>query len=197
MTGVALLTLVAVLSGPSVTAMTRRGPAAGFQQGAAPVQAPKSAQGPASRPPEGRGFGPVPGPAPSGSRPDFFPWWKDADIIKQIGLTGAQAASIDKLYERRLRQIQLQADEYAKQSAELDRMMSERAVKPEEIELQASKMLTPKVEIDKSRIKMLYEMSRVMSADQNKKLQDVVQRRREQQRREQGDRGRGRNPSGK
>jgi len=188
-----LLVLAAVLGGPSVTAMARRGAAGGQQPPVAPAsQTPRPSASP-SPPPDGRGFGPIPGP--SGPRPEFSPWWKDADIVKQVGLTPAQVNSIDKLYERRLKQIQLQADEFAKQSAELDRMMSERLVKPEEIEFQAQKMLTPKAYIDISRFRMLYEMSKVMTVEQNKKLQDVVQHRREQQRREQAERGRGRNPS--
>ena len=190
-----LLLTLALLTGPSLTATARHGTAAGAGQGAATQAAKPASPAPStpqdpSRPPGGRGFGPVPGP--SSSRPDFFPWWKDAEIVKQVGLTPTQTANIDKLYERRLKQIQLQIDEFEKQNTELNRLIGDRTVKSEAIELQAQKMMTPKVLIDISRIKMLYEMSLVMTPEQNKKLQDVVQRLREQQRlRDPNSRGRG------
>jgi len=200
--GSALFALVAVASVPTITAMTRRGSAAsvaqttGGTQAAAPKQTPPTTT-PAGRPADGRGRGPspVPGPVP-GPRTDVYRWWKDADVIKQINLSTSQGTTIDRLYERRLKQIQLQADDYAKQNTELNRLIEERAVKPEVIELQASKMMTPKVFIDISRIKMLYEMSLVLTADQNHKLQEFFQKLREQRVREQGEHGRGRNLSG-
>jgi Spy/CpxP family protein refolding chaperone len=197
-TGAALLTLVAVLGGPSAVAMTRSSVlkfAPGAQ--AAPQTAkPATSQAPAapSRPPEGRGLGPVPGVGASGPpspRNDFSPWWKDAGIIKELGLTPVQASNIDKIYEKRLKQIQLQVAEYDNQKADLDRMYSERVAPPAAIELQASKMMTPKVAIDISRVRMLYEMSLVMSPQQNEKLKDIADR----FYREQRERGRGRNPA--
>ena len=199
-TGAALLTLVAVLSGPSAVAMTRSSVsrfALGVQAAsqAAKPGTPQAPAQPPTRPPEARGLGPVPGVGPSGPpspRNDFSPWWKDAGFIRQLGLTAVQASSINKIYEKRLKQIQLQVDEYDKQKTELDRMSAERVAKADAIELQAWKMMTPKSFIEVSRIRMLYEMSMVMSREQNEKLKDLADR----FYREQRDRGRGRNPSG-
>ena len=62
-----LLLTLALLTGPSLTATARRGPAAGAEQGAAAQAAKPASPAPTtpqdpSRPPGGRGFGPVPGP---------------------------------------------------------------------------------------------------------------------------------------
>jgi len=145
-----------------------------------PNQPPATAPSPSQTPSRGgRGFGPVPGPLPTGQR-DFSPWWKDGDVIKEIGLSVDQVNRIDRIYERRRKQIQLHVDELDKQATELNRMFSERSATPEQIELQAQKWMAPRMTIEPSRIRMLYEMSRVMTAEQNQKLQEIAHRRADQ-----------------
>jgi hypothetical protein len=196
--GLVALTAGFLLDG-SLDAMTRSSAFKFAQAGTATPQTAKpgtnQTPGQPSRPDQGRGLGPVPGAGRSGPpspRTDFY-WWKDADIVRQLGLTAAQTSKIDNLYEKRLKQIALVVDEYDKQRADLDRMSAERVAQPAAIELQASKMMTAKVTIDISRIRMLYEMSLVMSREQNDKLKDIADR----FYREQRERGRGRNPSGR
>jgi Spy/CpxP family protein refolding chaperone len=152
------------------------------QSGQAPV-------GRAGVPGDGRqGFGQPPRNGPGGS--DFNPWWKDADVIKEIGLSPDQAAKIDRISAQRSKQIDPFLQEYIQQNAELDRIMRERTVDPSMIELQASKVLALKSKVDESRIVMLYKMNLVLTAEQAKKLQAIWERNH--------DRGRGRsgrNPS--
>jgi Spy/CpxP family protein refolding chaperone len=170
------------MSGGRLSATTRSDAAPHFQQPAARPAQPSS----------GRSMGPVPGPNSTGpsasSRGDFSPWWKDAGIVRELGLTADQVGKIDRLYEKRRKAIQLQLDEFDKQKAELDRLIGERTVSPEVVELHTSKMMTPRIAIDTSRIRMLYEMSRVMTAEQNRKLQDIFHQRTREN-------GRGRNSS--
>jgi Spy/CpxP family protein refolding chaperone len=137
----------------------------------------------------GRRYGPVPGPIPTGPDRDFSPWWKDTTIVKEIALTADQAGRINRLYEKRRSQIQLHVDELEKQTAELNKMLTERIVTPDVVELQAQRLMAPRMIIDTSRIKMLYEMSRVLTPDQNRKLREFFDRMRNQ------DRGRGHGPS--
>lgn len=106
-------------------------------------------------------------------------------MVKEVGLTPEQVAKIDKIYERRNKQIATQIEEYNKQHDELERLIRERIVTPETVELQAQRMMPFRVAIDVSRIKMLYEMSRVMSAEQNDRLHAIFDR-------TGSDRGRGR-----
>jgi Spy/CpxP family protein refolding chaperone len=152
---------------------------------AAPSQTP-------SRPSTGRGPGDgrqgFPGPpTPDEHGADFVPWWKDPAIIKEISLTPDQAAQIDRIYEQRAKQIAPYLDEYDKQRAELDRLFRERTADAKVIELQAAKLMTPRLEIDKTRFVMLYRMFKVLSTDQNNKLQEIWHRN--------GNRGRGGNPA--
>jgi Spy/CpxP family protein refolding chaperone len=111
-------------------------------------------------------------------------------MAKEVGLTADQITKIDKIYDRRNKQIATQIEEYNKQKAELDRMTRERTVPPETVELQAQRMMPFRVAIDVSRIKMLYEMSRVMTAEQNQKVHAIWERNQDRDR----GRGRGGNP---
>lgn len=187
-------TLAALGAGRVVARTGRFGPA--LQQSSrtsAPQKPPSNQPAPTTPAPAqtpsggGRGYGPVPGPLPTGPRGDFSPWWKDATIIKEVGLSTDQVNRIDRIYEKRRKQIQLHVDELDTQTAELNKMFSERLVTPEVIELQAQKWMAPRMIIEPSRIRMLYDMSRVMTAEQNTKLQEFFHRMGERNR----ERGRG------
>ena len=122
--------------------------------------------------------------------PEPRAWWRDAQMAKEVGLTPAQIARIDKLYESRQKQIQPKLDEYNQLKTDLDRMFREHAVTPEEMEAQARRMTYPQMDIVVSRLRLLYEMSRVMTPEQNDKLRAIFDRERRQQGR---GRGMGRN----
>jgi Spy/CpxP family protein refolding chaperone len=146
------------------------------------------------------GASPVQQNAPSAPRPtngrgspglDVRAWWKDPQMAKEVGLTPVQIQKIDHIYEQRQRQIRPWVDEYNRQKAELDRMMRERTARPEDIEAQARRLTYPHLDIDVSRIRLLYEMSRVLTAEQNAKLDAMFERERRDR-----DQGRGRGPGG-
>jgi Spy/CpxP family protein refolding chaperone len=118
--------------------------------------------------------------------PEPRAWWRDAQMAKEVGLTPPQIARINQLYESRQKQIQPKLDEYNQLKTDLDRMFREHAVTPEEMEAQARRMTYPQMDIVVSRLRLLYEMSRVMTPEQNNKLRAIFDR----ERREQG-RGRG------
>jgi len=148
-----------------------------------PVASPQAgghSQAPA--PPDGRrGFGPNPYPGPGGpgqgpQGDQQRPWWKDPAIVKEVGLTADQVTKIDKIYDRRNKLIASQVEEYNRLHAELDKMLSERTVSPETVEIQAQRMMPFHMAIDVSRIKMGYEMSRVLTTEQNDKLRAVFDR---------------------
>jgi Spy/CpxP family protein refolding chaperone len=109
---------------------------------------------------------------------DVMPWWKDPEIVKELALTPMQVAKINGIYERRQRAIKTTADEFERLRTDLDRMIKERKVKPSEIEAQARKLTYPHLEIDISRIKMLYEMSLELKPEQQEKFDKLESARR-------------------
>jgi len=152
---------------------------------------PAAPQQTAAQPSQGRG----------GPGQDVRPWWKDAVMAKEVGLTPAQIMKIDRIFEMRQKQIRAKADEYTKIKADLDRMMRERTAKPEEVEEQARRLMYPRFDIDVSRWRLLYEMSLVMSADQNARMRAMFDRLDQERRealdrldQERGRRGRGNLP---
>jgi Spy/CpxP family protein refolding chaperone len=112
-------------------------------------------------------------------------WWRNPEIAQEVGLTSAQIAKLDKLYEDRQKRIEPWVAEYKTQNAELNRMMRERTASPEEIAAQARRLMYPSLDIHVSRIRLLYEMGQVMTPGQNTKLRarfDRERRSREQER---------------
>jgi hypothetical protein len=121
-------------------------------------------------------------PSGSGGRPgrnpgqDVRPWWKDPAMAKEVGLTRDQIAKIDKLYDQRQAQIKPKVDEYNRQLDELNRLTRERTSKPSEIEDQARRLSYPRIDIDVSRAKMLYEMTLVLNTDQYNRMRAMFAR---------------------
>jgi len=117
--------------------------------------------------------------------PEPRAWWRDAAMAREVGLKPSQISKIDHLYESRQKQIQPKLDEYKLLKSDLDQMFREGTVAPEVVEAKARRMTYPQMDIVVSRLRLLYEMSRVMSPEQNEKLRAIFDR----ERREQSDRG--------
>ena len=111
------------------------------------------------------------------SRPRL-PWWKEPTIVKEIGLSPDQAKQIDKLWEDRAKEMMGRSDDLKKQDDELKRLIAERKVGADVIALQVDRVEAQRTILAKSRTVMLYRMSLVMSAEQNKKLQAIFERNR-------------------
>jgi hypothetical protein len=97
-------------------------------------------------------------------------------MAREVGLTREQIAKIDRLYEQRQAQIKPKVDEYNKQLEELNRLTRERTAKPGEIEEQARRLSYPRLDIDVSRAKMLYEMTLVLTTDQYNRMRAMFAR---------------------
>jgi Spy/CpxP family protein refolding chaperone len=172
-----MFAVAALLAGFSAGHVLADGPKSHFQtQVATPTK-----QGDTRRDGPGRG-------GPPGQ--DVGRWWKDPQMVKELGLTPMQIGKIDRIYENRQRQIKNDVDEYNTLKAELDRLFRGRTAKPEEVERQARRLSYPSQTIIVSRTKMLYEMSMVLTAEQNGKFDQLERQRRERER------GRGPGPGG-
>ena len=97
-------------------------------------------------------------------------------MAKEVGLTRDQIAKIDKLYDQRQAQIKPKVDEYNRQLDELNRLTRERTAKPSEIEDQARRLSYPRIDVDVSRAKMLYEMTLVLNTDQYNRMRAMFAR---------------------
>jgi Spy/CpxP family protein refolding chaperone len=105
-------------------------------------------------------------------------WWKDDAVKKELGLTDRQVAQITRIYEDRSRQVKPYSDEYQKQIEELDRMTRERTVDTPTYALQVSRVEALRSKLNETRLVMFYSFYRLLSPEQNKKLQDIRDRRR-------------------
>lgn len=113
-----------------------------------------------------------------GGRPDEWEWWNDATVKKELGLTDAKSKEIDKIYQDRRRHATPFYEEFEKQLEEQNRMAKERLVDEGAFALQVARVDALRSELLKSRAVMFYRMSRKLTAEQYKKLEEIRDRRR-------------------
>ena len=113
-----------------------------------------------------------------GGRPDEWEWWNDTAVKKELGLTDAKSKEIDRIFQDRLRHARPFYDEYMKQRDEQDRMAKERLVDEGAFALQVARVDALRSELLKSRAVMVYRISRKLTAEQYKKLEEIRDRRR-------------------
>jgi Spy/CpxP family protein refolding chaperone len=119
--------------------------------------------------PGGRGGQRQPGP---------FEWWKDEGVKKELGLTEQVAREIGRIVEDREKAMAPFEAARAKALDDLDKMMREGAVDVSAIELQANRLETLRAKLSETRIVMLYRIQKKLTPEQNKKLQEIRDRRR-------------------
>jgi Spy/CpxP family protein refolding chaperone len=137
----------------------------------------------------GRGGQRGPGSSfPGGRGPDQQPpnaaeigmqwdWWHDPDVKKEIGLRLDQTKRIDDFYSSRVKDIDPVAQEYQKEREVLDKMFAERLVDSSILDHELTKVYTLRMEVNKSRILMLYRIAKALDAEQYAKLQAILNRR--------------------
>jgi predicted transglutaminase-like cysteine proteinase len=105
-------------------------------------------------------------------------WWKDEAVKKEMKLTDKQVQSINRIFEQRVRDITPYNEELQKQLAELDRMAKERKVDVNAYALQVSRTEYLRSELSKTRLIMLYAISKQLSDEQVLQLRDIRDRHR-------------------
>jgi hypothetical protein len=125
----------------------------------------------------------TPAATPSQHQPQQrLPWWKDPAIMKEISLTPDQANKIDAIWRKRESDMQAVAKEFERQRDELSRLMAERRVGIDVISIQNDRVEAQRTILNKSRTIMLYQISLILSADQNKALKTYWERNRRDRR---------------
>lgn len=103
-------------------------------------------------------------------------FWKDAAIIKEVGLKPDQIKQIDLLWHERLKEMSSRVEDLRRQEAELKRMIAARSVSPDVVALQIDRVEAQRTMLYKSRTLMLYRMSMVLTPEQNKGMQAIWDR---------------------
>jgi Spy/CpxP family protein refolding chaperone len=100
-------------------------------------------------------------------------WWKNSDVVKQLGTSDAQVQQIERIYQdSRMRLIDLKAN-LEKEEARLEPLVE--ADNPDEglISSQIDKVAASRAELEKSNALMQVAIRRVLTLDQWKKLQSL------------------------
>lgn len=98
-------------------------------------------------------------------------WWKDAQLVKELGLNDAQVQQIEKIFlDTRLKLVDLKGN-LEKAEIQLDPMMN--AAQPDETAVlaQIDKVAAARAELEKANARMQFAIRRVLNADQWQKLQ--------------------------
>jgi Spy/CpxP family protein refolding chaperone len=116
----------------------------------------------------------APPATPNGRGP--WEWWKDDAVKKEIGLRPNQAAEIDRIYQRRLKDMDPYVQALVQEKAVLVKMIADRVVDDTQLDLELNKYDAMRVKLESSRTLMLYRISKVLDADQYSKLQAIIDR---------------------
>ena len=113
-------------------------------------------------------------PLPPG--PGLGKWWKNSEIVRELGLSEAQTNQIEQVFfEQRLKLIDLRA-ELEKQEARLQPLIE--ADQPDEpkVSAQIDQVLAARGRLEKANAMMMLAIRRVLTVEQWKKLQSLKEK---------------------
>lgn len=140
------------------------------------------------------GRGPAPA-TPLGTFSATWDWWKDEAVKKEIGLRPDQSSRIDSFYSSRMKQMDPVVQEYQKEQAILDKMVSDRIVDDSTLTVEITKWYALRAEVGRSRLLMDYRIAKVLDENQYAKLKAVADRRLKEAEARRGGRGGGPAPA--
>jgi Spy/CpxP family protein refolding chaperone len=181
-----LLAVLVLQAPPDVLAAAGGGTTVGAAQGSPATKAsgPGTQAGPSRGPSSGRqSSGPPRSGQTSGSGSSLiddldqrWPWWNDAEIKRQLGLSESTVQAINDIVRERMRSSRSKWDEFERETAKLNRMSP--AADDAIFELQVRRVETLRSELATSRTMMNFRIAKQLQPDQLKKLREIVERRR-------------------
>lgn len=106
-------------------------------------------------------------------------WWKNSQIVEEVGLTAEQTDQIEKVFVRtRPMLIDLRADLEKKQFA-LQQALEDKAAGRPELERKMEAVEDSRLELQKTRARMLLDIRQVLQPGQWRRLVQMRQRLRE------------------
>jgi Spy/CpxP family protein refolding chaperone len=100
-------------------------------------------------------------------------WWKNSEMVKQVGVSDAQVQQMEKIFQdNRIHLIDAKA-ELERQEARLEPLMEADNPDDKQITAQIDKVATARAGLEKTNALMLLAIRRVLTMDQWKKLQSL------------------------
>ena len=110
--------------------------------------------------------------------PSFAPppitWWKDAQFVKDLGLTADQSSKIDMVFQMALPRLTHKRDELNEQESELSRLVETDAGETL-IGRQSDTVEAVRAVLNKSRTLMIVHMREVLTPDQRIKFKALTE----------------------
>ena len=117
-------------------------------------------------------------------------WWKDEKARAEIGFNAEQASEIDRIFKAYIEKARPLRDEVNALEKGLSQTMKANTAEVSVVAQQVDKVEDKRAELNKLRVIMLYKMHRVLTPEQNTRLQAYMDRREAERRKQDGDRRR-------
>ena len=103
-------------------------------------------------------------------------WWQDEKSRIEIGLTEEQSAAVEEVFQGALPKLKAGKAELDVLESDLSRMIRERTADESLVAAQIDKVEAARAELSKTRTLMLYRMHRILTPEQNTKVQAIHDR---------------------
>ncbi len=103
-------------------------------------------------------------------------WWQDEQFKTELGLTAQQSESVEAIFQSALPKLRSAKQQLDGLEAELSRLIKERTADESVVVAQIDKVEAARAELSKNRTLMLYRIHRVLTPEQNTKLQAMHDR---------------------
>ena len=116
-----------------------------------------------------------------------FPWWKDAQIQRDLTLTAEQAAKIDAIFQSTISLLRQKKEELDRQEEELSKLIAAGADESL-VTRQVDKVESIRANMNKMRTLMLLHERQVLTPDQRMRLNKLHEQMEKDRGRSRGDR---------
>ena len=117
-------------------------------------------------------------------------WWKDEKARAEIGFNAEQATEIDRIFKAYIEKAKPLREEVNGLEKALSETMKANTADVSVVAQQVEKVENKRAELNKLRVVMLYRMHRVLTPEQNVRLQAYIDRREAARKKQDGDRRR-------
>jgi Spy/CpxP family protein refolding chaperone len=104
-------------------------------------------------------------------QPPRHKWWQDDKIKADLGLTDQQTSEVEAVFQGSLPKLRASKQQLDGLEADLSRLIRERTADESVVAQQIDRVEAARSELNKTRTLMLYRIHRVLTPEQNAKLQ--------------------------
>jgi Spy/CpxP family protein refolding chaperone len=102
-----------------------------------------------------------------------FKWWQNERFQKGLALTSEQIIKLEDVFQATMPSLRAQKRAFDKLEDELSTMVREARVEERELEEFVVRVEAARADLSKTRTLMLYRMHRILSPEQNVKLDEL------------------------